>query len=526
MMSTEDSSAALFEASPEKPAVIEGTSGAEMSYASLGRLSMKLATEFRHSGLRQADRIATLLANRAETLAVYWAAQRSGLYYAPIPTRLSPDEAAFIVNDSQASALVVGPEFQSLGTALITRTPSIGVRWSLGWSDDHHKEIPDPVQLTSGDAHTVAAEGMPFFYSSGTTGRPKGIMRPLPSTPFGTWRPLAAFDGTPLQLDATSVYLGAGPLYHAAPLNFGMTVHRSGGTLVLMEKFDPLTALELIERHRVTHTQLVPTMLKRILDLSATVRASYDLSSLRVLIHAAAPCPPSVKRAAIDWLGPIIWEYYGSSEGVGLTLLSSAEWLQRPGSVGKSITGPIHILDADGCEVPSGEEGYVHFDGSAYASRAAYVGEAGSTASLFNDRGLGTVGDIGRLDEDGYLYLVGRRTDLIICGGVNIYPIEIEAVLSAHPLVHDVAVVGVDDADMGQIPVAIVQPSGRLDDPGPLLLQLAEFSASRLTRFKTPRGYIFVDHLPRNEAGKISRADLDTIVLDRGHEYIFGKHPK
>jgi long-chain acyl-CoA synthetase len=525
-MSTETRTAALFAAPPDKPAVIEGSSGAVASYAELSRYSMQLAAEFRRSGLRRGDRIALFLSNRAATLAVYWAAQQSGLYYAPIPTRLSPDEAAFIINDSQAAALIIAPEFQALSSALMTRTPAVRLRWSLGWTDESHEELPGPVELPTEGSAPLPAEGMPLFYSSGTTGRPKGIMRPLPSTPFGTWRPLAAFDGTPLQLDADSVYLGAGPLYHAAPLNFGMTVHRSGGTLVLMERFDPVATLELIDRHGVTHTQLVPTMLKRILDVPASQRAGYDLSSLRVLIHAAAPCPPSVKRAAIDWLGPIIWEYYGSSEGVGLTLASSTEWVQRPGSVGRSITGPIHILDADGRELPRGEEGYVYFDGSAYASRAAYVGEAGSTAVLFDDRGLGTVGDIGRLDDDGYLFLAGRRTDLIICGGVNIYPIEIEAVLAAHPLVQDVAVVGVNDEDMGQIPIAIVQPSEQIVDPGPLLLQLAEFSASGLGRFKAPRGYIFVDQMPRNEAGKISRADLDTIVLDRRHQYVFGKRPK
>jgi acyl-CoA synthetase (AMP-forming)/AMP-acid ligase II len=339
-----------------------------------------------------------------------------------------------------------------------------------------------------------------MFYSSGTTGRPKGIERPAVRTPLGATGPIDELMRRLYGLGADSVYLSTGPLYHAAPLGWSTAAQRAGGTAVVMERFDPLRTLELIERYRVTHVQFVPTMMRRLLRLPDEDRRRYDLSSLRAVIHAAAPCPVDLKREIIDWLGPIVWEYYAGSEGNGYFAIDSADWLAHPGSVGRAMYGTPHVLDDQGAELPPGEIGTIWFAGTA---AFAYHNDAEKTADAFNDQGWSTLGDVGRLDADGYLYLSDRRVDLIIAGGVNIYPQEIENVLTAHPAVFDAAVVGVPDEEMGQRVVAVVQAEPGTDfDLGE---QLFAYCRARLAGFKCPREIVFADELPRLPSGKLLR---------------------
>jgi acyl-CoA synthetase (AMP-forming)/AMP-acid ligase II len=299
---------------------------------------------------------------------------------------------------------------------------------------------------------------------------------------------------------ADTVYLSPAPLYHAAPLRWSLTVHRLGGTVVCMEKFDPEFALHLIERHRVTESQWVPTHFVRMLKLDETVRHRYDLSSLRCAVHAAAPCPVPVKRAMIDWWGPILREYYAGTEGNGFTFISSPEWLQRPGSVGRALLGVIRVCDEQGDEVPRGTEGQVFFEG---ASTFAYHNDPDKTRDATNKHGWTSLGDVGWQDDDGYLFLTDRKSFMIISGGVNIYPQEIENLLVTHPKVADVAVIGAPDADMGERVVAVVQPVD-IDQAGPALAdELLQWLAPQLSRVKIPRQIDFRADLPREPTGKL-----------------------
>jgi acyl-CoA synthetase (AMP-forming)/AMP-acid ligase II len=346
-----------------------------------------------------------------------------------------------------------------------------------------------------------------MLYSSGTTGRPKGIKPPLRASPLGAETPFGSLLVGLYGFSTETVYLSPAPLYHAAPAGWTTTAQRIGGTVVVMERFDPEGWLALVERHRVTHSQLVPTHLVRLLKLPEEVRRRYDLSSLRGVVHAAAPCPPEVKRAAIEWLGPIVFEYYSGSEGSGFCAIGPDEWLAHPGSVGRSLAGAVHIVGEGGEEVPTGDEGEVWFES---ATRFEYHGDAEKTATAWNDRGWSTLGDIGRVDEDGYLYLTDRVAHTIISGGVNIYPREAEDVLVVHPAVLDVGVVGVPDDEMGERVVAFVQlaaDQSALADDG-LADELLAWCRDRLTHYKCPTELRFVDELPRLPTGKLLKRAL------------------
>jgi acyl-CoA synthetase (AMP-forming)/AMP-acid ligase II len=354
-----------------------------------------------------------------------------------------------------------------------------------------------------------------MFYSSGTTGRPKGIEREPVRMPIGTTGPLDQLIHQLYGLGRDSVFLSTGPLYHAAPLAWSMATQGWGGTAVVMERFDPLLMLELIERHRVTHVQFVPTMMHRLMRLPAADRQRFDLSSLQTVVHAAAPCPVELKRQVIDWLGPIVWEFYAGSEGNCFFTIDSADWLAHPGSVGRSMYGRAHVLDDDGIEVPPGEAGTVWFEGTA---AFAYRGDPEKTAGAFNDKGWSTLGDVGQLDADGYLYLSDRRLDLIISGGVNIYPQEVENVLSMHPAVLDSAVVGLPDQEMGQRVVAVVQAEPGASAGSELTRQLLEYCRAHLAGFKCPRELVFADELPRLPSGKLLRRRVrDWLTADPAH---------
>jgi long-chain acyl-CoA synthetase len=322
----------------------------------------------------------------------------------------------------------------------------------------------------------------------------------LPLHPIGTPPAIVPLFQKLYGFAQDTVYLSPAPLYHSAPLRFNMTVHRLGGTTIVMDRFDPAWTLELIERYGVTHTQMVPTMFVRLLRLSDAERAKHDLSSLRGVVHAAAPCPPDVKAAMIEWLGPVIHEYYSATEVYLLTAIDSGDWLAHRGSVGQALLGTPHILDDDGNELPVGEPGTVWSEGGA---EFEYHNDPAKTAAARNDRGWTTVGDIGYLDADGYLYLTDRKADMIISGGVNVYPQEAENVLIGHPAVDDVAVFGIPNPDLGEEVKAVVQLRADHRPPADLETELIEYCQARLAKYKCPRTIDFTDELPRHPTGKL-----------------------
>jgi acyl-CoA synthetase (AMP-forming)/AMP-acid ligase II len=342
-----------------------------------------------------------------------------------------------------------------------------------------------------------------MLYSSGTTGRPKGVRYKIPRQRIGDLPPEMGMMTTIWRMDEHAVYLSPAPMYHSAPLFYCMSTMRLGGTAIVMEQFDPEAALACIEQYHVTHSQWVPTMFVRMLKLPDEARARYDLSSQKVAIHAAAPCSVEIKRKMIDWWGPIIDEYYAATEGMGATFISSPDWLAHPGSVGKSMLGPIRILDDEANEVAPGEVGTVWFEPPANRPGFEYHKDAAKTRDSFNSAGWSTVGDMGYLDADGYLYLTDRRTFMIVSGGVNIYPQEAENLLVDHPKVYDVAVFGIPDADMGERVHAVVQPTN-WDDAGPALeAELLAYCREHLAKYKCPQAVDFDRELPREQTGKL-----------------------
>jgi len=495
---------------PDRPAIVMGATGESVTFRELDERSNRLAHLLRSRGLEHGGGIVILVENHLRFLEACWAAQRSGLYFTTVNTHLTADEAGYIVDDCDATVLVSSARLAPVATALGERAPKLHTRLMLDTDDG--RELPEgwePYEPAIADQPATPlddeAEGDFMLYSSGTTGRPKGIRRPLPLTPMGEGLPGA----TPL-LRALGgcdggVYLSPAPLYHSAPMAWSMAAHRVGMTAVVMERFDPVDALALIEREHVTHSQWVPTMFVRMLKLPKGERSGFDLSSHQAAIHAAAPCPVEMKRQMIEWWGPIISEYYSATEGMGATFIASEEWLAHPGSVGKAIVGTPHILDDDGRELPTGAVGTVWFDGG---QPFEYHGDADKTAAARRDDGYATVGDVGYLDDEGYLYLTDRKTFMIISGGVNIYPQETENLLVTHPKVMDVAVIGVPHAELGEEVKAVVQP---LDwgDAGPdLEAELIAFCQERISRQKCPRSVDFEHALPRLDTGKLYKRTL------------------
>ena len=497
-----------------RPAVVTAA-GRVVTFAQLEERSSRLAQALFARGLRQGDHVAVLLPNDDRTHEVAFALQRSGLYYTMVNTHLAADEAAYIVVDCGAHTLITSASLAPLAAELVARTPDVDLRLMIGTTPGE----PAPADHTSYDEFVAGApaepladevEGSAMLYSSGTTGHPKGIRRPLTQQPFGSDVVLSGMLGGIMGFAPGDVYLSPAPLYHSAPLVWSMTAQRMGGTVVVMERFDPEQCLALIEQHRVTHAQFVPTMFVRMLKLPAEVRAKYDLSSLRSVVHAAAPCAPEVKRRMIEWWGPVIHEYYSGTEGMGMTWITAAEALTHPGSVGKAIWGEVHICDDDGNDVPTGDDGVVYFAARAGAATFQYNHDAEKTRQTFNDKGWATLWDVGHVDDEGYLYLTDRKLFMIVSGGVNIYPQEIEDVLVLHPAVADVAVFGIPDPEMGEEVKAVVQPAPGADPaPGPELEQeIIAFCRANLSHYKCPRTVDFTDELPRGENGKLYKKGL------------------
>ena len=496
------------ERKPGHDAIVMTGDGARLSYGALDAVSNRGARLFRDLGIASGGTVAIWCENRIDYLPVCWAAERAGLSFVPVSTRLTAPEAEYIIRDSGAQALIVSPaigeQTRALAASLGAETlPRFAIDGALAgfadWADALGGFAPTPI--------ADEAPGRPMLYSSGTTGKPKGIVHASRGGSILDDHPYEAWLRDVYGVTDASVFLTPAPLYHAAPLLFSLTAHRLGATVAVMERFDAEACLAAIERHRVTQTQLVPTMFVRMLRLPEAVRNRYDLSSLRTIIHAGSPCPPDVKRAMIEWLGPIVHEYYGASEGFGRTGIDAHEALAKPGSVGRATLGTIHIADEQGRELGPNEDGIVYFESDA---AFGYHGDPEKTrASQHPDHpDWRTFGDIGHVDADGYLFLTDRRAFTIISGGVNIYPQEAENVLAGHPDVADVAVIGVPDAEMGETVLAIVQPAPGAEAGPELAASLIEWCRARLTHYKCPRRVEFDPELPREPTGKLFKKQL------------------
>jgi long-chain acyl-CoA synthetase len=488
------------EATPDVPAFVMAGSGEAVTYRDLDERSNRLAHLLRDASLRRGDHIALLMENNPRFFEVCWAADRSGLYYTAISSRLTAPEAAYIINDCGARAFITSTAMRDVAEAVVADTPKVEVRLVLDGPATGHEPYEDRVAGYPTTPIADESQGADMLYSSGTTGRPKGIEVRLPEGPIGTLSPVAVLAQALYGAEPGMVYLSPAPLYHSAPLRFTMAVQRIGGTVVVMEHFDPVEFLRLIEAHRVTHTQVVPTMFVRLLKLPEEERRRYDLSSLRCCIHAAAPCPIPVKEQMIEWWGPIIHEYYAGTEGNGLCAIDSEQWLAHRGSVGKPLVGELHIVGDDGEELPPGEAGTIYFGAG---GSFEYHNDPEKTASSRDPRGWSTLGDVGYTDEDGYLYLTDRKAYMIISGGVNIYPQEAENVLTMHPKVVDVAVFGVPNEDFGEEVKAVVQPVDMADAGPELERELIAYCRSSLADVKCPRSVDFAAELPRHPTGKL-----------------------
>lgn len=498
---------------PDHPAVVMAHSGETVTYAALECRSNQAAHLFRALGLLPGDHVAFLVDNCAQFQELCWAAQRSGLYFTPISTRLLPDEIEYIVRDCDAQLLVAS---SSLADKILRLAPDLTAhRYVLGGDLAGIARWEEAAAAFPATPLSDEVMGYEMLYSSGTTGKPKGILTPFARSPIDSSTPVRIAIRERYGFDEHSIYLSPAPLYHGAPVRFNMAVASFGGTSVIMDHFDAEDLLKYIEKYRVTHVQLVPTMFVRLLKLPQETRRKYDLSFLQCAIHAAAPCPAQIKEQMIAWWGLIIWEYYGGTEANGLVGLDSAEWLAHRGSVGRALFGTVKIVGEDGNELPALQTGAVYFaDGPAFEYHKDQV----KTAKAHNALGWSTLGDIGHVDENGYLYLTDRKAFVIISGGVNVYPQEAEDILASHPKVLDAAVFGVPDADLGESVKAVVQPVDMADAGGDLEAELIAWCRQHLAAFKCPRSIDFEVELPRHATGKLFKQVLKQRYWDASRQ--------
>ena len=489
-------------ARPDHAAIINATSGEQVTYGQLDAFANRMARWLRAQGIGRRTSVGLLLENRPLYLEIVWSTQRMGAMLVPISTRLTAPEIAYILADAECSLLLTSPAFADVVRELAKIAPDL--RIVDVDSDDFQQEIA----AQSAGAIEDPVPGQYMLYSSGTTGRPKGIVPPPPpSEDISAPNALVglATMGVGMPTDGSLVYLSPAPLYHAAPLGWCSTIHRLGGTVVIMEKFTPESALAAIEKYRVTDSQWVPTHFVRMLKLPEEERTRYDLSSHKRAIHAAAPCPVPIKQAMIEWWGPIIQEYYSGSEMIGMSLVKSEDWLAKPGTVGRMVHGKVHVCAPDGTELPAGETGLLFFENETLPS---YHKDPEKTAEVMHERGWMTLGDIGHVDEDGFIFLTDRKSHMIISGGINIYPQEIENLLVAHPDVLDAAVIGAPDPDLGERVVAVIQPIDMAQAGDALEQTLRDYLEPQLSRIKMPRQFDFRPDLPREANGKLYKREL------------------
>ena len=487
---------------PERPAFVMASTGESVTYREFESRINRLAHLFRDQGLKHLDHYSIFMENNNRYLECSGAGERSGLYYTCVNSYLKDEELAYILNNSESKLLITSSDKLAVAKEALKDAPNITLCLVVGGETEDDRIVSFEEAVARYPATPIADEslGTSMLYSSGTTGRPKGILRPLEMAAPTDALPLYGFLLDLWYYREDMIYLSPAPLYHSAPqAAVGLTI-RKGGTAVIMEHFDPEDYLKFVSQYGVTHSQLVPTMFSRMLKLPESVRAEADVSSLEVIIHAAAPCPVQVKEAMIEWWGPIIHEYYGATEGLGFASLNSEEWLQHRGSVGKVILGELHVLDEEGNEVPEGTSGELWFE---RASEFSYFNNEEKTKeSTSADGSMSTVGDVGYV-KDGYLYLTDRSTFMIISGGVNIYPQETENLLITHPKVADAAVFGVPNEDLGEEVKAVVQVMPGISTDDALVEELMAFCMEHLSRQKCPRSIDFEDELPRLPTGKL-----------------------
>ncbi|MCB1616917.1 MAG: acyl-CoA synthetase [Pseudomonadales bacterium] len=493
------------EARPEQPAIIMAGSGEQISYGEFASRIRRGSRLLRELGVKRGDSIALLMENHPRFFEICWAAQSAGIYYTPVSYYLQPDEIDYIVNNCGAKVFIVSRHQAEKAAKILDKIPRVEKCFMVDGVIEGFDSWEEALDKTSDEAIPDPSEGREMLYSSGTTGRPKGIKFPLSEGGLGEPQDIVRSIGLAQFMGVTheTVSLSTAPLYHSAPLGFVMGSHRLGCTVVIMEKFDAENALKYIEQYKVGYSQWVPTMFVRLMKLPEEIRNKYDVSSMKMAIHGAAPCPVEVKEQIINWWGPVLWEFYSGSERNGIFMIGSDDWLKHKGSVGRCVDAQVHIVDEEtGKELPTGEIGTI------YCSKGAsfeYHGDAEKTRSVTINDGWTTIGDVGYLDEEGFLYLTDRKSYMIISGGVNIYPQETEDCLVTHPKVFDVAVFGVPHPEMGEEVKAVVQPEN-FSDAGPELeKELIEYCRSKISPIKCPRSIDFEQELPREETGKLKK---------------------
>ena len=486
-----------------QPAIIMAASGETVTFAELEARENRLAHLFRARGLKRLDHYAIFMENNARYIECCGAGERSGLYYTCINSFLTAEELAYIVNNCEARILIISQDKRETALAALKDCPRVELCLVIDGAGEGDRVL-NLDQATAVFPPTPIADealGAAMLYSSGTTGQPKGILRPLPEQPPSQKMPLLDFLERLWHYREGMIYLSPAPLYHSAPQAAVNLAIRNGGTVIVMEKFDPELYLQLVEKYKVGYSQLVPTMFSRMLKLPENVRKKYDFSSFEIVVHAAAPCPVQVKEQMIEWWGPVIHEYYGATEGLGFAACDSEQWLAHRGTVGKVILGELHVFDDEMKPCPTGTPGTLWFK---TAMPFEYFNDPAKTADVrTKDGSMSTVGDVGYVDTDGFLYLTDRATFMIVSGGVNIYPQECENLLVTHPKVADAAVFGVPNKDLGEEVKAVVELASGVPSGAETVEELMAFCAQHLSRQKCPRTIDFEDNLPRLPTGKL-----------------------
>ncbi len=489
---------------PDKPAYVMTDTGEIVTYLQLEERANKIAHLFTNAGLKKHDHVAMMMENHTRFFEIIWGAMRSGIIITPISTALLEEEVAYILSNCEAKLFITSPKYTKIAKSALS-VENIDHYFMVNDVIAGYSSLESAIEDLPATPIANEIQGATMLYSSGTTGVPKGVYSPPESDDIMEIKPILIAIGQTFKFGPHVKYLSPAPLYHAAPLAYNMVNMIFGGTSYIMSKFDAEKSLAVIEKFKTNYSQWVPIMFVRMLKLPEGVREKYDVSSMKLALHAAAPCPIQIKEQMIEWWGPVIFEYYGASEGNGMTAITSEEWLTHKGSVGRAFSATLVILDDDGNEVPRGEIGNVYFEGG---SEFKYHNEPGKTKNSYARPKCSTVGDIGFMDKDGYLYLTDRKNFTIITGGVNVYPQEIENCIINHPRVADVAVFGIPHEEFGQEVKAVVQPKDWADATSDFGAEIMDYCRERLSRIKIPRSVDFEQELPRKDNGKLYKRRL------------------